>query len=41
MVCGGEWVARKPDLNILLSALIPTRYQYLYICLFSSLPPFQ
>lgn len=32
MVCGGEWVARKPELNILLSALIPTRYQYLYIC---------
>lgn len=31
--CGGEWVARKPGLNILLSALIPSSYQHLYICL--------
>lgn len=34
---GAEWVARKPGLNILLSALIPTSYQHLYICLLISL----
>ena len=28
---GREWVAKTPNLNILLIALMPTRYQYLLL----------